>query len=350
MAGQQLVKTIQKGEQLDFSANLTVPLLVPFAYPALDSAKQTHKANLASYAMTEATVLLGVAQAYYAAAGSDELVVARKNAVAVHLETYDQAQTRFQSGVVNHVEVMRAEVAWVRAEQALVEAEDAAAQVYLSLETLLGFHEPFRVIPSQGDSAEPPPLDDLLSSARQLRPEFMFHRYSINAATLAARSSLWQWAPTLSAFGNVAAYNYQSFSGDNYAWSIGAQLGIVLYDGGTRDAQRRLAWAQRKESEARLDLLQDSVAESVKNARRALSVKRRALSAAQRSLELASETLRLIRKQHEAGTALQLDVLQAQDSLVQAEVAVAQARFDLALAGTQLSYATGAFPFSRRVP
>ena len=68
------------------------------------------------------------------------------------------------------------------------------------------------------------------------------------------------------------------------------------------------------------------------------------MAAAERAVELARETLRLIRAQYEAGTVKQLDVLQAQDALVGAEVALAQAHFDVALADVQLRRAAGAFP------
>jgi len=48
--------------------------------------------------------------------------------------------------------------------------------------------------------------------------------------------------------------------------------------------------------------------------------------------------------QHDAGTATQLDLLQAQDNLVAAEVALAQARFDLSLGGLSLERLSGTFP------
>jgi outer membrane protein len=122
----------------------------------------------------------------------------------------------------------------------------------------------------------------------------------------------------------------------------------VVFDGGVRDAQRHLAEAQRREAEARLELLGDSVSDEVANAHGSLETKRKGVSSAQRAVELARETLRLVRAQYEAGTAKQLDVLQAQDVLVAAEVALAQAHFDVALADLQLRRAAGEFPGSGR--
>src|SRR5206468_10389581 len=121
----------------------------------------------------------------------------------------------------------------------------------------------------------------------------------------------------------------------------------TLYDGGIRDAQRTLARAQQLENEAKLDLLRDQVRDDVYNAERALKTKRRALETARRSVQLSKQTLDLVQVQHDAGTATQLDLLQAQDNLVGAEVAQAQARFDLALSALTLERVSGAFPANR---
>jgi outer membrane protein TolC len=341
---------IQKGEQLDLGLTATVPLVVPYAYSALAAARQAHGANAANHSVTEATVLLAVAQTYYTAAGTDELLLACRNAVGVAKKTLEDARARLRVGAATNVEVMRAEVAVVRAEQAEAETEDVQAQTYRALATLVGTHEPLRAIAARTVPAEPPPERTLVESALRLRPELLYYQRSLEAAASTARSSFWRWAPTLSAFGNVQAFNYQGFSGDKYSWAIGLQLDWTLYDGGIRDAQRRSAWAQRREHAARLELLRDSVTDDAVNSRRALGTRRRALDSAVRSAELSRETLRLVRAQYETGKATQLDLLQAQDSLVAAEVAVARARFALALADVQLKRDAGIFPSNRSEP
>jgi outer membrane protein TolC len=198
-------------------------------------------------------------------------------------------------------------------------------------------------------AAEPAPVDEgpvetLTAQALQLRPEFMALERTIEGNRLTVTSNWLRWAPTVSAFGNLRAFNYAGFSGDNYAWAVGLELDWTLYDGGIRDAQRRLAVAQRRENEAKLDLLRDQVRDDVFNANRQLATKRRALETARRSQQLSKETLDLVQVQHDAGTATQLDLLQAQDNLVAAEVALAQARFDLSLGGLSLERLSGAFP------
>jgi outer membrane protein TolC len=335
---------IQKQEELDGVINATVPVLSPPLYYALSAARESRNASDAGYQVTEAGVLVSVAQAYFAAAGTDELVVARQDAVKVATETFDVAKARVAAELANQVESMRAETALVRAQQDLTEAQNTRAAAYRALATLLGTREPIQVKAIPWVAGEPGAFEALVGEARARRPEIAAERATIAAAEANARASVWRWSPSLSAFANLRGQNYTGFSGDKYAWAIGLQLDWLMFDGGARDAQRHIAESQRREAEARLELLADTVSDEVANARGSVETKSKGVSAAQRSVELARETLRLVRAQYEAGTARQLDVLQAQDVLVGAEVALAQAHFDVALADLQLRRAAGAFP------
>jgi outer membrane protein TolC len=338
---------IQKGEQLDLTVNATVPLLVPYAYGALRAAKLTQRSNEAEFDTTTATVMLSVAQAYFTAAGADELVVARRHAVEVATDTYETSKARVAAGFVNRVETTRAEVSLVRAGQDEAEAENARDAAYRSLATLLGSKAPFRVRADPGLPPKEPPVQSLRAEAQRLRPEFPRYESAIAAARASASSNAWRWAPTVSAFGNGRLSNYAGFAGDKYSWAVGAELDWTLYDGGTRDAERRRAQAEERENVARLELLHDTVSDEIATAAETLETKRRALDAAVRALELSHETMRLIRAQYEAGTAQQLDVLSAQDSMVSSEVSVARAHFDLALSDLELGRAAGTFPPKR---
>lgn len=338
---------IQKGEQLDFLLQATVPLIVPYAYPALQASRRLEASGRANLAVSEATVLYATAQAYYACAGADELVEARRHAVVVAQKALENARARLEAGVVNRVEVTRAELQLVRAQQALVEAQDTQATSYRALGTIMNMHEPVHVAPSGEPQATHDDPARLAESALTLRPEFAALERTVESNRLTASSNAWRWAPQLSAFGNVRAFNYAGFSGDKYSWAVGLELDWTLYDGGLRDANRLLAAAQRRENEARLELLRDQVRDDVYNAERALGTKRRALDTARRSVQLSKETLDLVTVQHDAGTATQLDLLQAQDNLVAAEVALAQAHFDLSLSALSLERTSGVFPGDR---
>jgi len=341
------VLTIQPKNQLDGVINAVVPIIAPSAYPALNAVKASVHSAEATFEASQASVLFSVAQAYYAAAISDEVIAARASSIDVARATLTNAQTRFASGTVTKVDVDRAELALVRAQQAMREAEFGRAQAYRALGTLIQSEHDFKV-QALGSSTALPAVNEQdlqnLDLALQLRPEFHALAWSVASARAERNAYAWRWAPSVSAFGTARAFNYDNFALQRHAWAVGAQLDWVLFDGGVRDAQRHLAAAQAREAEARAEVLRDSIRDDLKNDQGQLETKRHAQKAAERSVALAVETLDLVRTQYEAGNTAQIDLLQAQDGLTSAKEALAQAHFEVAIADLTLRRAAGTFP------
>jgi len=333
---------LQPSEQFDGAISFTAPIVAPAAYPALEALKAGARASEEGFAVAETALLVSVAQTFYAASISDEVVVARQSNVQVARATLGNAKTRFEAGTVTKVDVNRALLAVVRAEQMEREAHNGRERTYRALGTLIQERRPFRVHvqpvpPERHDERE-------LDVALRLRPEFRLVEASIEAAEAQTRAHRWRWAPTLSAFGNARRFNYDNFARDRHSWVVGGQLDWVIFDGGTRDAQRHLALAQAEESRARGEALRDSIRDDLADGRRQLDTKQHGLEAAERSVALAREALELVRVQYEAGNVTQVDLLQAQDSLVASQEALAQAHYDVAAADLVLRRAAGTFP------
>ncbi|MDB4979257.1 MAG: Heavy metal efflux outer membrane protein CzcC family [Myxococcales bacterium] len=333
---------LQPSEQLDFGVNATVPLLVPAAYPALDAVKKGVSASEAGYDVSQSEVLVGVARAYLAAAVSDEVLVARRSSIDVARATLGYAHTRQEAGTVTKVDVDRAELAVVRAEQLEREANYGKEQAYRALGTLIGQEGPFRI--QLEASTAPLPDGRDVAGALSLRPEFRVLEATVASADAQSRARAWQWSPSISGFGNARKFNYQNFAQDRYSWAVGAQLDWLIFDGGSRDAQRHAANAQVQEAQSRVDVLRETIRDDLANGVSEMQTKKRGVEAAERALALSREALELVRVQYEAGTGTQLDLLQAQDAVVGAHLGLAQAHFDVAAADLALRHAAGTFP------
>jgi OMF family outer membrane factor len=333
---------IQPENQLDLIGTGTVPILAPAAYPAINAVKANVKAAEANYEVAEADIMVAVAKAYLAAAVSDEVLAARQSSIDVARATLKNAQTRREAGTVTKVDVDRAELAVVRAEQSERDSRVARENTYRALGTLIGIQGPFEIQPEIPTNPLPNPND--LNMALHLRPEFAAIEASIQAAQKTATARAWQWAPTLSAFGNVRKFNYDNFVRDRYSWAAGAQLDWVLFDGGKRDAERHAANAQAQEAEAQALGLRDRIRDDLLDSSAQYNVKKQGVEAANRQVELARETLELVRVQYESGVGTQLDLLAAQDNVVIAHLGLAQAHFDVAAAELTLRHAAGTFP------
>jgi outer membrane protein TolC len=337
---------LQPLNEWDFGVTATAPLLVPAAYPTLAAVKSGARASEADFDTSEADLLMGVARAFLAAAASDEVLVARRSSVALVNETLGFAQRSQAVGAVTTFDVDRAELAVIQAEQQVAEAANGRAEAYRALGTLIGVEGPFTIQPTiQPDLPEAtrPDASDV-SFALHLRPEYRAVQATLDSVDAARRARAWQWSPSLSAFGNAHKFNYDNFAQDRYSWAFGAELDWVLYDGGTRDAQRHAAAAQEREAEARMEVLRESIRDDLANSDGTLRTKKQGLEAAEHSAALSREALHLARVQYETGVGTQLDLLQAQDAVVAALVGLAQARFDLAAADLALRRAAGTFP------
>lgn len=337
-----IVATIVPRAQLDGLLAANIPLVVPSAYPALSGAKLTYKAQEKMLAVTTVQVLTNIAAMFFQAAGLEEVVLARQNAIGVAQKTLDDARIRLSAGVANRVDVTRAEQAVIQAKQALLESQGSRGTAYRKLATLLKLEAgSFKVVAPPDPPAETGDSSQLVNVALNRRPELANLELTGRAASEQVRSSLLRWAPTLSGFGNIRLTNATGFSGRADYYAAGLQLDWQLFDGLVRDAQRHQFESQRRDAELRLEQFRDQIADEVTVARSNVLIRHRGLSAAQSSVRLAKEALDLVRIQYEAGTATQLDLLTAQDKLVQADVGLAQARIDLALAAFDLRRSLG---------
>jgi outer membrane protein TolC len=230
----------------------------------------------------------------------------------------------------------------VRAQQAEREAEYARSQAYRALGTLAQIDGPFVVAPGE---VTPAPVDPgNLEGALRLRPELAALEASLQAAAATERASMFRWAPSLSAFATGRVSNYSGFGGDPYFWAIGLSLDWALFDGGLREVQRKTARAQGRETAERILQLRDTVRDDLVNARLLIDTKRAAVESARKGVDLAKAALDLVRVQYQAGATTQLNLLEAQDSLVAADVGLAQARFELAISDLGARRAAGTFP------
>jgi outer membrane protein TolC len=333
---------IQPINQLDAIAQFQAPLIVPAAYAGLRSVKDGFRSAEANFEVSEETVLFAVAQSFYAAEISDEVVNTRRSNIEVAKATLANAKTRFSAGTVTKVDVDRAELALVRAEQQEREAVHGRGQAYRTLATLIQIEGPFTI--KRIERLAPPPPEQELGSVLELRPQYRALQLQADSEDARRKGLAWRWAPSLSGFGNARRFNYQNFNRDNYSWAVGVQLDWVIFDGGIRDAQRHAAAAAAEEARARADVFANQVRDDLVNSRSLLETKRQGVFAAMRAVELAKETINLVRTQYEAGTVTQVDLLQAQDGLILSQLSLAQARFDAAVADLTLRRASGTFP------
>lgn len=121
----------------------------------------------------------------------------------------------------------------------------------------------------------------------------------------------------------------------------GVSLRLPLWTGGELAARIRQAQAEIEEAEAKVKAGELTVLEEVRREGAALAEARERWNVATRALTQAREAFAIEQATYEAGRGVINDVLDAQAALLDAEVALARARFDRALSEIALARAAG---------
>jgi outer membrane protein TolC len=321
-------------------------------HSAFRSAKLTRQQALLNYQATLADTLLAVRVAY-----DDILLAARQIAVneaSVQLLTreLEDARKRFDAGTVPQFDVLRAEVALANERPRLIQARNDYRIAKNNLLNLLAVNLPrttWEDVPLPlSDTLEAPPYDiDLpvaLARAVEKRPELAALRKARDLRRedlINARSA---YKPSAALFGG---YQWQSLPYENNlardlsGWVAGGQLTWSIFDG--QLTRGKVMEAKARYERAQLDI-DDSARQIELEARTAYSnfiEAREVLESQKKVQEQAEEALRLAEARLAAGSATQLDVLDAQTALTQARTTQAQALHDYGVARARLQRALG---------
>jgi outer membrane protein TolC len=319
---------------------------------AFRSAKLTRQQALLNYQTVLADTLLAVRLAY-----DDVLLAAQQievNEASVELLTHELEDTRrrFEAGNVPQFDVLRAQVELGNERPRLIQARNDFRLGKINLLHLLGLSLPHTLaedVPlrlSDTLEAEPYEIDlpHALARALEKRPELA----ALRKAEALRREDLVNaragYKPSAALFGG---YQWQSLpyennlSADLSGWIAGAQVSWNIFDG--QLTRGKISEARARYERAKLDV-EESGREIELEARTAYSnfIEAREVLESQKLVrEQAEEALRLAEARHVAGSATQLDVLNAQTALTQARTTQVQALHDYAADRARLQRALG---------
>jgi len=312
---------------------------------ALRSAKLSQQQAILQYQTVVADTLLAVRTNYYDILLAGQQIGVREASVKLLQQELDDQKRRFEAGTVPRFNVLRAEVAVANARPQLSRARNAFRITKNNLISLLGFNlspEVLEDVPLQLTdklNTEPYPID-LPTAIRQafanrtelaaLRKEEALRKEDI----VTARAG---YLPSMQAFGGYGVRSSafeNDLTAERHGWFVGAQIGWDIFDGMLTRGKVTSAKAAHEKSMAELD----------DNSRRIELEVRTAYSQfleAREVQEEAEESLRLANARADAGTATQLDVLDAETSLTEARTNQSLAQRDYAVAVAKLERAVG---------
>ena len=295
---------------------------------------------------TEQNVLLNAATAYMNLLQTAAILELQRSNVNVLEVTLRQTRDRFTAGEVTRTDVAQAEsrLAAGRSQLALAESNYVTAQAqYLQV---VGVPAPSRQAPAAPvDRLSPPTLQGAIARGRTEHPTITTAMFNVDVAVQQVKIAEGALSPTLSAVGNVN----KSFGSttslavlETLSASVAAQLSVPIYSGGAEYSAIRQAKETVGQRRLDLDTARDAVQSAVTQAWGQLDAAKAQILATQAQVTAAEVALNGVREEARVGQRTTLDVLNAQQDLVNARVALVTAQRDRVVASYTVLAATGA--------
>lgn len=277
----------------------------------------------------EQTVLLNAATAYMNLLRDAGILELQRSNLAVLTEQLRQTKLRLESGNVTATDVSQAEarLATGRTQVFIAEANyQSSRAVYRQVIGL----EPGKLAPAAPvDRFSPRDLPGVLDAATAHHPNVSTAQHNVDIAMLQVKIAEGALYPTLTLQGNVQQ-NYQQTLTllDNFSASVGGQLSIPVYQGGAEFAAIRQAKETQGQRQLDLNVARDQARMSAAQAWAQLDAAKSSIESTKKQVAAAEAALNGVREEARLGQRTTLDVLNAQQELVSARVAMVSAQRD----------------------
>jgi outer membrane protein len=307
-------------------------------------AEQNVSAARETLRLTEQTVLLAAATAYMNLIRDAAILTLQRSNVEVLQEQLRQTQDRFRIGEVTRTDVAQAESRLASGRSTMLQAESNYVTSKATYRQVIGVEPGNLEAAAPVDRLSPSNLQAAIQSARASHPSVNTAMFNIDAAQFQVKIAESSLYPTLSAVASVQkSYgsqvqlsNLESFNASGVA-----QLNIPIYQGGGEYAQIRAAKETLQQRRVDLDTARDQAQQTLVQSWGQLEAAKAQIQATQQQVTAAEIALNGVREEALVGQRTTLDVLNAQQELVNARVSLVTAQRDRVVASYTLLGAAG---------
>ncbi len=292
--------------------------------------------------LAEEALLFNVADAYYAVLKTGARLEAEQRNLARLAEHRRQAEIRFRVGEVTRAVLLRADAELAGGAAELLAAKQALAEARDRLGVLAKVPPDFEPV-EPPLPREPPPESEADQGLR--RPDILRADTAVATAREQIRFARGAFFPKLSVSGQYfrRTQDPESVFFLDESWSVGAKLEFPLFEGGTRRAEYRAARARLREEELNRVLALDNAGLQSREARRNAETLVGRVEQLEKQVAFARENFEVTSRQFAAGLVTNVDLLDADLALIQAERELISARYDRHLALLTLQRSVGVF-------
>jgi outer membrane protein len=332
-----------KGTARSYGVQLKEPLFRGFRTVAdTDAAEKQVLSGRAKLESAEQQLFLDTASAYLGVLRDEEALRLEREHEAVLEDKLNETRTRAEYGDLTQTDVRQSESRLARARASRYQAESALTQDRAAFTHLVG-------VPP--DHLQPPVLTrdsarilaDILHLAETHNPDVIASQYAVDEANAEIRLNRGSLLPEVDLVGSST----RSFGADialpgrEDSSQVLVQLTVPLYRNGADYSKTRAAEQTESQRKDELDEARLKAHETAENAWAALNSSQSALDADKSEGGAAEEALAGVREENKVGTRTTLDVLNAEQELLDARIDQVKSQHDRDFAVLQLKASVG---------
>jgi outer membrane protein len=292
--------------------------------------------------MMEQSVLLAAATIYMDVARDTANLDVQQNNVRVLEKTLTDTRNRFNFGEVTQTDVAQAEAQLAAGQATLHAAEATLMATRANYRRIIGV-EPSHLAPgSPVDRLSPPALNAAVAAGVAENPSVTAAMFGVDVASLQVKIAEGALYPTLALQGNIQQqYDANILTPKLLAETASVNLSIPIYQGGAEYTAIRQNKENLGQQRLNVDQVRDQVRANVVQAWGQLDAAKAQVEAAQRQGKASEIALNGVRNEASVGQRTTLDILNAQQALVNARVSLIVAQHDRVVASYSLLSAVG---------
>jgi outer membrane protein len=292
--------------------------------------------------VTEQQVLLDAATAYMNLLRDEAILALNRSNVEVLTEQLKQTRDRFNVGEVTRTDVAQAESRLAAGRSALLGAQSNYVTSQANYRRVIGVNPGTLAPGTPVDRLSPATLAAAITAGETQSPSVLASAYGVDIADLAVKISEGALYPNLSLTAS-AAKNYDPLYNvrKQTTASVLGSLTIPLYQGGAEYSAIRQSKETVGQQRLNLDVNRDQARATVVQSWGQLDAAKAQIEATTAQVNAAEIALNGVREEARVGQRTTLDVLNAQQELVNARVALVTAQHDRVVASYTLLAAVG---------
>lgn len=290
----------------------------------------------------EQTVLLAAATVYMDYLRDAAIVDVQRSNTRVLQETLRQTRDRFNVGEVTRTDVAQSEAQLAAGRTQLLAAESTLNATRANFRRIIGVDPGRPSAAAPVDRLSPRTMAGAIELALMENPNVTAAMYGIDVSFLQVKINEGALFPTVALQASVQqAWDSSLSVPSSFAASVGAQMTVPIFQGGGEYALIRQSKESLTQQRLNLEQVRDQTRATVVQIWGQLLAAKAQIESAQAQVTASETALNGVREEARVGQRTTLDVLNAQQALVNARVALVTAQHDRVVASYGLLSAVG---------